>query len=214
VRPYAWLDPWAFRRPFEGRTARAYARDERPAFGDLDDRILERLHPELAAGRRFLDLGAGNRELAARVARAHPHLLVLAVEPSGSYTRGARPGIQTLRGRAEALPLARDAVDVAVCLSSLRHVRDRGAALGELRRVVRPGGVVLVIELDPEADAAHARRHRQALRSRLVRLVFDPFILRTAPPVGHFAALAIERGFTETRREIDPLQPVYHLELR
>jgi ubiquinone/menaquinone biosynthesis C-methylase UbiE len=214
VFPYAWLDSWAFRRPFEGRTARVYARHERPAFGDLDERLLVRLLPELSRARRFLDVGAGNHELAEGVARAHPGLSVIAVEPSASYTRRAHAGVVTLRGLAEALPLERGSIDVAVCLSSLRHVRDRRAALRELRRVVHPGGAVLIVELDPRADADRSARHRRALGSRLTRLTFDPFLLRTAPTLDRIAALASECGFSEAYREDDPLQPVYHLGLR
>lgn len=211
--PYEWLDPLAFRRPFEGRTAVVYARDERPAFGDLDERLLLRLAPQLASARCFLDLGAGNHELAARVAAAHPRLAVLAVEPSASYTRRARSGVLSLRGRAEALPLLTASIDLAICLSSLRHVRDRRAALIELRRVIRPGGELLVVELDPSADAARSERHRRALRSRMARLTFDPLLLRSAPTVERVAALAIECGFRETQRDVDPVQPVYLLGL-
>src|SRR5262249_26049803 len=158
-----------------------------PAFADLDDRLLERLHPELLRARRFLDVGAGTGALASRVARAYPELEVLAVEPSASF---ARAGM--LRARAEALPLAAGAGAAALCLSSLPRARARGAALAELRRPVR--GAAYVVELDPEADVARPRRHARALRSTLARLAFDPFVLRTGPDAEALAAAARAAG--------------------
>jgi ubiquinone/menaquinone biosynthesis C-methylase UbiE len=200
----SWLDPWVARRPFEGRSARRYADAERPAFADLDDRLLERLGGELARAERFLDVGAGTGALAARIARAHPRLQVVAVEPSRTFASG-------IRARAEALPLAPASIDVALCLTSLRHVRDRAAALVELRRVVR--GAVWIVELDPAADAARARRHRRALRSTLARLAFDPFVLRTGPDAAGLAAAARAAGWVAERADDDPLQPFFILHL-
>lgn len=210
---YGWLDPWVARRPFEGRTARRYARAERPAFGDLDQRLLERLRRELAAARRILDLGAGTGVLAAELAHAHPAAAIVAVEPSSAFTRRPPAGVLTLRARGEAIPLGDGSVDLAICLSSLRHLRDRAGALRELRRVVVPGGAVHVIELDPEADAPRADRHRLALRSTLARWTFDPFLLRSGPTAGALAALARAHGWREVETSTDPLQPVYLLRL-
>jgi ubiquinone/menaquinone biosynthesis C-methylase UbiE len=213
VLPYGWLDPWVARRPFEGRTATRYAHAERPAFGDLDERLLARLAPELATARQVLDVGAGNHELAALVAARCRHAAVIAIEPSLSYTRASRPGVTTLRAVAEELPLETASVDLAVCMSSLRHVRDRLAALTELRRVVRPGGATLVVELDPRADTERAERHRGALRSSVARWTFDPFLLRSGPTADQLARIARVAGWSDVTHDDDALQPVYVLRL-
>jgi len=209
--PFAWLDAWVARRPFEGRAARRYALAERLAFGDLDERLLERLSSELSCAERFLDVGAGTGGFAVKVRARWPRLAVVAVEPSASFTRGAPPS--TLRARAEALPLAGATIDVALCLSSFRHTRDRGGALAELHRVVRPGGAVWIFELDPAADRSRSERHRRGVASPLARLVFDPFLLRSGPRAEAVADAARAAGFAPGPIEPDPLQPFFLLRL-
>lgn len=205
------LDPWLYRHPFEGASARRYAERERCGFGDLDDRLIDRWAPELAGASRVLEVGCGPATLAARVAERHPASTVLALDPSRDYTRRSRADLTLARARGEALPLAGGSIDVAVCLSSIRHVADRGAALGELRRVVRPGGTLFVVELDPRAGPGRRRAHTRGLRSGWLRLAFGPLVLRTAPEADVIADLARGAGWRTVERELDPVQPVYVL---
>ena len=201
------LDRLLYRHPFEGGSARRYARAERPAFGDLDDRLLDGLAPRLGPGQRLLDVGCGPGTFARRAAARFPGLAVIAVEPSRAF---ARPGV--VRAAGEALPVAARSIDVAICLSSIRHVRDRGATLRELRRVVR--GALIIVELDPAADARRIARHARALGGPALRWAFGPLVVRTAPPAEHIVAAAARAGFALAARRADPEQPVYVLELR
>ncbi|MCY4563112.1 MAG: class I SAM-dependent methyltransferase, partial [Gammaproteobacteria bacterium] len=50
------------------------------------------------------------------------------------------------RAAAGALPFAADAFDCALIGFGLRNFTDKQAALGEIRRVLEPGGVLLVLE--------------------------------------------------------------------
>jgi ubiquinone/menaquinone biosynthesis C-methylase UbiE len=206
----AWLDRVLYREPFEGASARRYASQARPAFGDLDDRLLDGMRAMLATARRLLDLGAGPATFAAHAAARHPQLTVVAIDPSRDFAQ-SQPGLHVLRAVGEALPLRDGAVDVAICLSSIRHVRDRGATLRELRRVVR--GQLVIVELDPAADPRRTAKHADHLRSALLRRAFAPFVLRTAPTADAIAALAVDSGWRVSARRDDPVQPVYILEL-
>jgi SAM-dependent methyltransferase len=206
----AWLDRVLYRQPFEGASARRYAVHARPAFGDLDDRLLDGMAPMLAGAQRLLDLGAGPATFAARAAARHPQLTVLAVDPSRDFARPQR-GVQFVRAAGEALPIGDGAVDVAMCLSSIRHVRDRAATLRELRRVVRRH--LVIVELDPAADPRRIAKHADELGSMLLRRAFAPFVLRTAPTADAIIALAIDAGWRISARRDDPVQPVYVLEL-
>lgn len=210
VALWAWLDRVLYRHPFEGASARRYATKERPAFGDLDDRLLDGMAELLASARSLLDLGAGPATFAARAASRHPGLAVLAIDPSRDFAR-VQGGVRVVRAAGEALPLADDAIDVAVCLSSIRHVRDRGATLRELRRVVR--GTLVIVELDPAADATRIAAHAERLRGRVLRHAFGPLVVRTAPSAEAIAALAQAAGWRLRARRDDAVQPVYILEL-
>lgn len=200
------LDRLLYRHPFEGRSARRYADKERPAFESLDDRILDGL--ELEAARTFLDLGCGPATFAQLVRRRHPQVEVTAIDPSRDF--GTAPGV--IRARGEDLPLVDRSIDVALCLSSIRHVQDRRATLRELRRVVR--GRLVIVELDPEADRTRIAAHASRLDGALLRRVFGPLVVKTAPTVRAITRLAVEAGFSQVSLRADPIQPVYILELR
>lgn len=200
----ALLDRFLFRHPFEGGSARRYARDERPAFGDLDERLLDRL--ALAGTETVLDLGCGPGTFSRSAAARHRGIAVIAIDPSRDFARTA-----TVRAAGEALPLADRSIDLAILLSSIRHVRDRAQTFRELRRVTR--GRVIIVELDPAADATRIHAHADRLASRLLRHTFGPLTLRTAPPAETIATLAREAGFTLGKLDSDPVQPVYIMEL-
>ncbi len=221
------LDRFLYRHPFEGGSARRYALAERPAFGDLDDRLLDQLR--LDGAKRLLDLGCGPATFSERAAARHPELAVIAVDPSRAFAHdvatrlrlvngnghasssGPARRIAMVRAVGEELPLADRSIDVAMCLSSIRHVRDRAATLRELRRVVRDR--VVIVELDPDAERIRVAAHADRLGSPLLRHAFGPLVLRTAPPASAIAELARGAGFVQRSLRPDPIQPVYIMEL-
>ena len=201
----ALLDRVLYRHPFEGPSARRYASAERPAFGDLDDRLLDDMAPMLVNAKRMLDLGCGPATFARRAAARHPRLSVIGVDPSRDFARS-----NVVRAAGEALPIRDATIDVAICLSSIRHVRDRGATLRELRRVAR---VLVIVELDPAADAKRIATHADRLGSMMLRKMFGPLVVKTAPTASTIERLAIGAGWQLRSRRDDPVQPVYIMEL-
>lgn len=204
------LDRLLYRHPFEGGSARRYERDERPAFGDLDDRLVDRLG--LTGRERLLDLGCGPGTFARSAALRHPGLTVIAIDPSRDFARSDHQDgrVCLVRAAGEALPLADRSIDVAICVSSIRHVRDRPRVFRELRRVVT--GKLWIVELDPDATPERAHAHADHLPP-LLRAAFGPLVLRTAPPAAAISAIAVEAGFVEASLAPDAVQPVYLLEL-
>jgi ubiquinone/menaquinone biosynthesis C-methylase UbiE len=71
--------------------------------------------------------------------------------------REARPGAQVLRAPAEDLPFEDSSFDVAVSTLVLCTVEDQPRAARELRRVLKPGGKLLLIEHVRSDDPRLAR---------------------------------------------------------
>ena len=100
--------------------------------------------------RRVLDVGPGDGWPALPVAVARPDLEVVGVDPSPLRTRvcsanGGRLGLANARfltADAAALPFADGAIELVTAASSLEEAADPEAVLAELRRVLRPGGVL------------------------------------------------------------------------
>jgi demethylmenaquinone methyltransferase/2-methoxy-6-polyprenyl-1,4-benzoquinol methylase len=107
----------------------------------------------LAAGAQVLDVGIGTG-LVAREALAliGPSGGLTGVDPSpGMLAEVDLSGIELVSGRAEALPQAEASQDFVSMGYALRHIVDVGAAFAEFRRVLRPGGRLLVLEISKPA---------------------------------------------------------------
>ncbi len=109
----------------------------------------------LAAG-PVLDVGTGTGDLALALARRHPGAAVVGLEPSLEMLalarrKVARGGlgsrIALLQGDALSLPCADGSCSAVVSAFVLRNLPDLPQALREMRRAVRPGGPVLILEL-------------------------------------------------------------------
>ena len=118
------------------------------------DRVLD--GASISPGDAVLDLGAGTGLLAlGAVTRVGEDGDVYALDPSVDALAELRraadaPQLWYLIGDAEVLPLPDACVDVAVTRSVLIYLAAVEQAVGELRRVVRPGGrVSFFIERDP-----------------------------------------------------------------
>jgi demethylmenaquinone methyltransferase/2-methoxy-6-polyprenyl-1,4-benzoquinol methylase len=114
----------------------------------------------LAPGKRVLDVATGTglvaREALAILGRPED---VIGLDLSAGMLREARAGlpIPLVQARAEALPIADDSVDLVTMGYALRHVPDLVGAFAEYRRVLRPGGRVLLLEIDqPSSPVALA----------------------------------------------------------
>ena len=104
----------------------------------------------------------------------------------------AHPRVTYLAGDAESIPLADGACDAAWLAYMVHHVPDREACSRELARVLRPGGVVLVVGAYGEArkDISLFRYFPAALK------VVDAFPLEDEI-VSQFAAGGLQHVVTE-----------------
>jgi len=126
----------------------------------------------LAAGELALDLACGTGLLAEELARLAPGARVLGLDFSWEMVRraaGEPAGAQSWFGVADALrlPLADASVDVVTIAFGLRNLPEPAVGLLELRRVLRPGGRLVVCEFShPTVPLL-----RQVYRRYLTRLM-------------------------------------------
>jgi len=134
----------------------------------------------LRPGMRLLDVAVGTGLVARQaVALLGDPALVTGIDPSEGMLAEARralPGVTLLRGRAEAIPLPDASADFLSMGYALRHVSDLDAAFAEYRRVLKPGGTVLLLEIArPESRLAH-------LIERVYMGAVIPALCRVAAP--------------------------------
>ena len=109
---------------------------------------------EIGPDERVLDLACGTGAFIGRLIAKNPHQSVVGVDVSTGMLAEARrklneaPNVQFLETGAAPLPLESDRFDVVVCASALHYFRQTGDVLSEARRVLRPGGRMVLLDWD------------------------------------------------------------------
>ncbi|MFB6393834.1 class I SAM-dependent methyltransferase [Polymorphospora lycopeni] len=145
-------------------------------------------------GLRLLDLGAGTGRWARTLTTWYPGSHVVAVEPSPAMRdRCSHPDVRP--GHAADIPLPAADVDAAWLSTVIHHVPDLPAAAAELRRVVRPGGPVLI------RSVFAGRHHGITLFRHFPEAVR---VVDTFPAVADVETAFAAHGFTTTALEQVP----------
>ena len=114
----------------------------------------------------MLDVGSGPGLLAAEMAaEVGPGGRVVGVDPSESMlalARGRTDAAEFVAGGALELPVPDASFDVVVSTQVLEYVEDVAGALAEARRVLRPGGRLLVLDTDWDSIVWQHGRPRAA----------------------------------------------------
>jgi SAM-dependent methyltransferase len=66
-----------------------------------------------------------------------------------AYAQKSLPDVGLIRGQAEHLPLTAASFDRIFCINAFHHFVDKPAFLAEARRLLRPGGTIFTVGLDP-----------------------------------------------------------------
>jgi SAM-dependent methyltransferase len=108
---------------------------------------------DLRSARLILEVGSGLGILAARVAEAAPGAIVVCLERSAEQLSRAKTSsrMRSVRGDAHQLPFASESFDIAYCRYVLEHVGEPDEVLSEMRRMLRDGGRICVVENDISA---------------------------------------------------------------
>jgi 2-polyprenyl-6-hydroxyphenyl methylase/3-demethylubiquinone-9 3-methyltransferase len=130
------------------------------------------------SGKLALDVGCGGGLLAEEIARLGCR--VTGIDPSANslatartHATGAGLAIDYQQGAGEALPFEPGSFDIVFCCDVLEHVSSVAAVVGEIARVLKPGGVFLYDTIN------------RTLTSKVAVIKLPQDWLRLAPPNFH-----------------------------
>ncbi|HEX8085378.1 MAG TPA: methyltransferase domain-containing protein [Solirubrobacteraceae bacterium] len=175
--------------------------------------VLDALDPQ--PGDRVVDVGCGPGFYVADVLdRVGPEGAVTGIDVADAMLALAarrvdgRPGATVERGEATSIPLPDASVDRAVSVQVFEYLPDIAAGLSELRRVVRPGGRVVLWDIDwstlswHSGDDARMERMQAAWDRHLVHPVL-PRTLGASLRAAGFGDVRAE-GHLFTTTSMDP----------
>jgi SAM-dependent methyltransferase len=144
------------------RQASTYGRFRRDYSRALYDAIAERTGA--AGGRRALDLGCGTGFVSAALSRRGWRVVGgdFSAPMLGEARRFLGDSAALVRARAEALPLATDAVALITCGTAFHWFGPR-ATLQEMQRILAPGGWAALFWRYPTRDAVTPKLIREVL---------------------------------------------------
>ncbi len=198
----------------EGSVARWYDRTTRKDMPDI--KALARRIAEIApAGGKVLEVAPGPGFLSIELARRG--LQVQAVDISKTFVEIARrnaaaEGVDARfeRGNAAALPVENASMDFVVCRAAFKNFTEPVKALAEMRRVLRPGGTALLIDLRRDASMAEIKRYVEGLHMGWLNrwfmlFTFRGMLIKRAYSLDQIRQMATEAGWIEPRIDASPI---------
>jgi malonyl-CoA O-methyltransferase len=127
---------------------------------EVADRLLERLELLKMVPATILDLGSGTGHCSQALAQRYPKSRITSLDLAGAMVKKTRErfskwsrfrhGHQFVCGDAESLPFADQSFDMIFSNLTIQWCDDLEQAFSEMKRVLKPGGVVLYTTLGPD----------------------------------------------------------------
>jgi len=197
----------------EGGVARWYDRTTRKDTAEFQ--LLAKRIADATTGPDVLEIAPGPGFLSIEMARRG--LNACAVDISKTFVEIARrnaaaEGVAARfeQGNASALPIESASVDFVVCRAAFKNFTEPVKALAEMRRVLRPGGTALLIDMRRDASMAELRRYVDGLGVNwfnrvFMMIVFRTMLIRRAYPLAEIRKMVAEAGWTAPRIDISPV---------
>jgi SAM-dependent methyltransferase len=142
----------------------------RPGWSSSGDQLEAIVRSHLTRSSRVLDLGCGRGGVVELIWREVE--FAAGIDPDAPSLASHRSaGMPVVRGLGESLPFVGSSFDLIVCLWVLEHLRDPVATLGEVRRVLAPGGHFVFVTPNLRNPLMFANRIGKALPGLQRRLV-------------------------------------------
>lgn len=158
---------------------------------------------------RILDVGCGTGTLLTMLSRDSAAQTLVGLDYSPNMIRGVvdktrelglEGRVQAVCGDSERLPFAEGAFDVVTCCNSFHHYPNQAAAIAGFARVLRPGGILILID---------------GFRDNVIGwVIFDIFVERIEKHIHHASWTAcremiMSAGFADLhQRKLNVLAPL------
>lgn len=152
----------------EGSVARWYEKNTRKSLAEFR-RTAERLRGILPNGGKVLEVAPGPGFLAIELSR-DSRFHVTGLDISKTFVELARKNAAEAgvhphfrQGNASAMPFAVNTFDLLVCRAAFKNFSEPEKAVKEMHRVLRPGGIGLIIDLRRDVSMTEINRHVDTL---------------------------------------------------
>jgi ubiquinone/menaquinone biosynthesis C-methylase UbiE len=191
--------------PMEGLIASWYAKNTGADLAEFEADA-RRVAARLAPGARVLEIAPGPGYLAIALARLGS-FQVSGLDISRSFVRiaadnAAKAGVDvdSRHGDAAAIPFADGAFDFVVCRAAFKNFGDPVGALGEMHRVLTPGGEALIIDMSRDAsdaaiDETVARMKLGSVNAVVTKVIFKHSLRKRAYAGADFRRMAAATPF-------------------
>ena len=192
----------------EGSIARWYdktTRKDMPEFQKLASEIDEML----PGGGDILEVAPGPGFLSIELAKRGRHRVIgldiskTFVEIARKNTEAARVRVDFRNGNASQMPFPDNSFDFVVCRAAFKNFSEPVKAIGEMCRILRPGGRGVIIDLRRDASMTMIstyvdRMGMGVLNGLFTKVIFRFMLLRRAYTVPQFQEMLGKVPFTRT----------------
>ena len=197
--------------PMEGMVAKWYAGNTAEMMKEYVE-LAERVAKDLPAGSAVLEVAPGPGYFSIELAR-RGNYAITGLDLSRTFVElaaknAAKAGVQVrfVQGSASNMPLPRESFDFLLCRAAFKNFAHPVEALCEMRRVLKPGGRGVIIDLKGNASPKEISHAVDAMgltwfNRLMTKLAFRTMLLRRAYTREQFESMLQQAGFSETRIE-------------
>lgn len=180
-------------------------------------RCIDKLGHSFRGDERLLDVGCGDGGVARLLRERVGSVVAVDIQRAASWSDA--PGLAFQIADGGALPFEDASFDVVHSKDSLHHMNHPDRAVAEYRRMLRPGGTVLIVEANRSNPSLYVqmtlvRRHEHFSRYRFRELVqaafptarFGSFEAHFVPGLGRL--LGLQHAVEQTLERISLLRPL------
>lgn len=203
----------------EGALARWYAATTRKSLNEFEV-LARRVAGEISPGSSVLEVAPGPGYFAIELAKLGDYR-VTGLDISQTFVRIARENaaragvrVQFERGNASQMPFEEGRLDYLVCRAAFKNFSEPVKALGEMYRVLKPGGRALIIDMRGDASRDSMKQAAKGLNTGVVNrtiiyLTFRFMLLRRAYTKAQFERMIGQTGF----RQVEMRESLIGLEI-